>query len=70
MMPMPAPAANGGGMDASDPWPYSYRWCEFESLANSVVMRVREGSLPPDDAYWWARAVCEMAHKVTPPPNS
>ena len=31
---------------------------EFQYLATALVQRLREGSMPPDDAYWWARALC------------
>lgn len=30
---------------------------EAESVAFALVQRLREGSIPPDDAYWWARIV-------------
>jgi hypothetical protein len=31
---------------------------EFQFLAMALVQRLREGSMPPDDAYWWTRALC------------
>jgi hypothetical protein len=31
---------------------------EFQYMALALVQRLREGSMPPDDAYWWARALC------------
>lgn len=40
---------------------------ECGSLGAAVVLRLREGSLPPDDAYWWARILGQMARKVLPP---
>lgn len=30
---------------------------EAEEVALALAVRVREGSMPPDDAYWWARIV-------------
>ena len=58
-------APNGDGMGEFDP----DRLSEFEQVAASVSWRVIEGSLPPDDAYWWARIVCEMARKLDAPPS-
>ena len=31
---------------------------EFECLANSLVQRLKDGSLPPNDAYWWTQVLC------------
>ena len=31
---------------------------EFQYMALALVQRLREGSMPPDDAYWWTRALC------------
>jgi hypothetical protein len=42
-----------GRWQASSPGPE-----EFQCLANALVQRLREGSMPPDDAYWWTRALC------------
>ena len=33
-----------------------------QSLSMALVQRLREGSMPPDDAYWWARALCSEAY--------
>jgi len=34
---------------------------EHDALADAVCARIREGSLPPDEAYWWARILVEGA---------
>ena len=39
-------------------WQLSPEPEEFECLSNALVQRLREGSMPPDDAYWWTRALC------------
>ena len=31
---------------------------EFQCLATALCQRLKEGSMPPDDAYWWARTLC------------
>jgi hypothetical protein len=41
---------------------YSFEFDEFQSLATALVQRLKEGSLPPDDAYWWTRALCAEAY--------
>jgi hypothetical protein len=40
---------------------------EFEYLAMAFVQRLREGSMPPDDAYWWTRALCAEQYMRTFP---
>ena len=40
----------------------SFEFDEFRSLSTSLVQRLKEGSMPPDDAYWWARALCSEAY--------
>jgi hypothetical protein len=40
----------------------SFEFDEFQSLSAALVQRLREGSLPPDDAYWWTRALCAEAY--------
>lgn len=40
----------------------SFEFDEFQSLATALVQRLKEGSLPPDDAYWWARSLCSEAY--------
>jgi len=40
----------------------SFEFDEFQSLSAALVQRLREGSMPPDDAYWWARALCSEAY--------
>jgi hypothetical protein len=40
----------------------SFEFDEFRSLSTALVQRLREGSMPPDDAYWWARALCSEAY--------
>ena len=41
---------------------YSFEFDEFQSLATALVQRLSEGSLPPDDAYWWTRTLCSEAY--------
>ena len=40
----------------------SFEFDEFRSLSTALVQRLKEGSMPPDDAYWWARALCSEAY--------
>ena len=40
----------------------SFEFDEFQSLSTALVQRLKEGSLPPDDAYWWARSLCSEAY--------
>jgi hypothetical protein len=40
----------------------SFEFDEFQSLSMALVQRLKEGSMPPDDAYWWARALCSEAY--------
>lgn len=40
----------------------SFEFDEFQSLSMALVQRLREGSMPPDDAYWWARVLCSEAY--------
>jgi hypothetical protein len=30
---------------------------EFDRLCDSLRLRLLEGTMPPDDAYWWTRIV-------------
>jgi hypothetical protein len=32
---------------------------EFETICDTVCARIRNGSLPPDEAYWWTRILFE-----------
>jgi hypothetical protein len=41
---------------------FSFEFDEFQSLSTALVQRLREGSMPPDDAYWWTRALCAEAY--------
>jgi hypothetical protein len=34
---------------------------EFEAICDKVCVRLREGSLPPDEAYWWTRILFQEA---------
>jgi hypothetical protein len=43
---------------------------EFDALACSLCRRVKEGSLPPDDAYWWVRMLCSDAELIAEQPES
>ena len=40
----------------------SFEFDEFRSLTTALVQRLKEGSMPPDDAYWWARMLCSEAY--------
>ena len=56
-----------GSTDSSDtPAPrhhaLSFEFDEFRTMATALVQRLREGSMPPDDAYWWARSLCSEAY--------
>jgi hypothetical protein len=38
---------------------------EFEAISNLICLRIQDGTMPPDDAYWWTRvlvadAVCAL----------
>jgi hypothetical protein len=37
------------------------RAVEFDRLCDVLRERLLDGSLPPDDAYWWARIAIEEA---------
>jgi hypothetical protein len=41
---------------------FSFEFEEFQSLSTALVQRLKEGSLPPDDAYWWTRTLCSEAY--------
>ncbi len=28
---------------------------ETDAICNALIARLREGTLPPDEAYWWTR---------------
>lgn len=56
-------ASDGASPDANI-WPYCDRWCEFESFANTLNQRMREGSLGPDDAAAWARIAAREARNL------
>ncbi len=30
---------------------------EYAAVCKSICERIRQGTLPPDDAYWWTRAL-------------
>ena len=34
---------------------------EHDALAETICARLRDGSLPPDEAYWWTRILVEGA---------
>jgi hypothetical protein len=40
----------------------SFEFDEFRTLSMALVQRLKEGSMPPDDAYWWARSLCSEAY--------
>jgi hypothetical protein len=37
------------------------RDAEFDSLCDALRERLLSNTIPPDDAYWWARIACEEA---------
>ena len=51
-------------IDAASPRRHalSFEFDEFQSLSSALIQRLREGSMPPDDAYWWTRALCAEAY--------
>jgi hypothetical protein len=34
---------------------------EFETICDRVCARLRDGSLPPEEAYWWTRILFQEA---------
>jgi hypothetical protein len=51
----------------------AYRRRAFDALALGVSQMVMCRTLPPDDAYWWARVLAHDAHRldlVASPRNS
>jgi hypothetical protein len=40
---------------------------EAVAIAHALVQRVREGSLPPDEAYHWTCYVCEALRHLREP---
>lgn len=38
---------------------------EFDAVCRSICRRIKEGSIPPDDAYWWTRVLFADAVFVT-----
>jgi hypothetical protein len=54
-----SPTTDGG---VPRPRAFSFEFDEFQSLSMALVQRLKEGSMPPDDAYWWARSLCSEAY--------
>lgn len=40
---------------------HSYAHAEFDSLCSAVIRRLRNDTLPPDEAYWWTRILFSEA---------
>ncbi len=40
---------------------HAYAHAEFESLCGAVIRRLRNQTLPPDEAYWWTRILFSEA---------
>jgi hypothetical protein len=40
---------------------HAHAHAEYDALCGSLTRRLREGTLPPDEAYWWTRIVCSAA---------
>ena len=48
---------------------WTFEFDEFRSLSTALVQRLKEGSMPPDDAYWWARQLCSEAYMKEEAPD-
>jgi len=53
------PTTDGGTVR---PHAFSFGFDEFQSLSTALVQRLKDGSMPPDDAYWWTRSLCSEAY--------
>ena len=45
---------------------------EFDAVSQLICLRIQDGSMPPDDAYWWTRvlvadAVCLLMWNESAP---
>jgi hypothetical protein len=40
---------------------HAHAHAEHDALCAAIVERLRDGSLPPDEAYWWTRIACSAA---------
>ena len=40
---------------------HAHAHAEFDALCTTIGQRLLDGSLPPNDAYWWARIICTEA---------
>jgi hypothetical protein len=40
---------------------HAHAHAEFDSLCAAIIQRLQNGSLPPDEAYWWSRIACSTA---------
>ena len=54
-----SPTTDGGATRHRE---FSFEFDEFQSLSRALVQRLKEGSMPPDDAYWWTRSLCSEAY--------
>jgi hypothetical protein len=43
------------GATYSEGGPLAFQADEAMAMSKAVVRRIKEGSIPPDDAYWWTR---------------
>lgn len=41
-----------------------FQWEELEKMTNAFIQRLREGSLPPDDTFWWTRILYAEAKSL------
>ena len=40
---------------------HTHAHAEYDALCSTIERRLRDGSLPPNEAYWWARIICGEA---------
>lgn len=40
---------------------HAHAHAEYAALCTSIRDRLRSGTLPADEAYWWARILCDEA---------
>jgi hypothetical protein len=53
---VPSSSSTLAGPAAPDPEHFhAYAHAEFDSLCGAVIRRLRNDTLPPDEAYWWTR---------------
>ncbi len=59
-------------VQALSPWLPPFAEEEYAAVSDTLCRRIQDGTMPPDDAYWWTRvqyadAVCAMLRDVSRP---